>query len=195
MSRPIRYTIPTMTIPGQIRETVHHPLDDLSISFQDSVKSLSQIYLTYWRKLFCRWLFAAIKAIARGRPATIHVNVDRILMRTTTKTVEIDSESILQKVKLSQNELRQIFYGEVKHIACGSEEFHRLTGEVVKQYAQFHMPPVTFFQGRDVKYLGMSIVCVPWMKGLVLLPSLEDRPVPKPAFTDRGPSYLGMYSP
>lgn len=176
INQRVRYAVPLMSKPKWHTEDVCRPLDQLTVQFRTTAKTLGGIYLGYWQKLFCRWMFDLIKLLASGSQCRIAGDVSFAMDTTDYELVEIDSRSILEKIRLSNAEATRMCNEQIKHICCGRDEFSRIVREIHEKrlFSSFPMPPVEFYSGRQrITLYGMTITCVPWMEGLVLLPDLK----------------------
>lgn len=95
--------------------------------------------------------------------------------RTHYHTVNIDGESWCDLIAESQQRLRMIAGSEkCRHVIVGPKQFSQLSGEL---YNRFSFPVNMTLQertGGEMKVFGLTIHCIPWFDGMLLLPDLNE---------------------
>lgn len=96
------------------------------------------------------------------------------IRKESYRTVAIDSDSIIEAVRLNSNDIRRIWDLEAKFLLVGRDMAHQLFGEIESRH-NFAFP----IEGRfgfngQTKFLGLTVVVIPWMDGFCLAPSLKE---------------------
>lgn len=88
------------------------------------------------------------------------------------ESVVIDSGCLLERIKLSEHEIRKLCGKKAKYLLVGHDVARELWGEVgARSYLSVPMEAKFMVDGRFV-VAGFEVVTIPWMDGWVLVPEL-----------------------
>lgn len=95
------------------------------------------------------------------------------------RTIEIDTEKVLDAVRLSEREMYQVYSREARYLVIGRDLASRLFGEMnARQYFTTPLSGCMGFDGQTTVF-GLTLVVMPWIKGFCLLPELKEQTQPQ----------------
>lgn len=114
----------------------------------------------YWRGL--DWLLKKLGGTYRERIPESHPLVERT----------IDHGNIQRMIADSQHAMRLLWDKKATTLLVGRDEMTKLMRDAVDDPLMFHAE-VPLGYGADFRYMGLRVVCVPWLEGWALLPDLD----------------------
>lgn len=98
--------------------------------------------------------------------------LDRPVERLECKSVAVNGNTLIERAKFSQRDLRMIWAQEAKYIVVGHRTSRQLWGEC-DQFFQFAFNERMAFDGK-ARVIDLQVVVVPWLEdGILLLPELR----------------------
>lgn len=84
----------------------------------------------------------------------------------------LDTNEFMHKLRLGRRDIEGIFREDIKYIVVGRDEQYRLINKALDH--RFDFPVESHIAcGGETKICGLTVICVPWLNGIALLPELQ----------------------
>lgn len=125
----------------------------------------------YWdlSRLSGKWYFPALHWLLQKLGAVYR---ERVPGGVRTEEWAINHADIQATIRGSQSAVRALWDKQATTLLVGHDEMARLTPEAPTEYATFNTR-VPIGYGDKSRYMGLRVVCVPWLQGWALLPDLD----------------------
>ena len=113
-----------------------------------------------WLQKVAIWVLRKLGAHARERG----VSYERVV---------VDTGKFLDRLLQQREDVRRLLDRNPSTLLIGPEDYHELTGQLLS----YHISFISQYHYRDSSgtyVCGLKVHVVPWMKGMVVLPKLED---------------------
>ena len=92
----------------------------------------------------------------------------------TFHTAVIDDLDLLDRLRLSHDEVRRITHNKAKHVLIGQSLARELLDDLVARH-ELSCPVSWPIGGPDgMRWYGLTVHVVPWMDGFVIVPDLKE---------------------
>jgi len=114
----------------------------------------------YWRGL--DWLLKKLGAQYREHIPESYPIDERV----------IDHSGIQKMIATSQRAMRDLWDKRATTLIVGHDEMAKLMNDAPREYLSFYAE-VPLAYDANFRYVGLRVVCVPWLEGWALLPDLD----------------------
>jgi len=135
-------------------------VDFVTLDLHAGVKPVPDAYMfradrrAHWLQRVCLWMLNKLDA-------TAHVST------TEVRRVRLDGDKFMDRLYAQQRELFDQFGYDANTLLIGSEDYEELMGSPeVHQMMRFAAP-----YARGERLLDLDVRVVPWMRGMVVLPT------------------------
>lgn len=98
--------------------------------------------------------------------------------RTEYGQVQFEKGSIINAVVKSQYDIRRVFNGEAKYLIVGGDHYGLLMRERIGTSFSIY-DECRIGWGDEVRLCGMTVVYVPWVEGVAILPEINQVSKPR----------------
>ena len=135
-------------------------VDFVTLDLRESVKHIPDAYMfradcrVHWLQRACLWVLHKLDAAAQ-------------ISTTEVRRVRLDGDKFMDRLWAQKRELFGQFGRDATTLLIGSEDYEELMGSPeVHHLMRFAAP-----YGRDWQLFALDVRVVPWMRGMVVLPT------------------------
>jgi hypothetical protein len=101
-----------------------------------------------------------------------------VIKKPMFQTVEIDSTRILELVLKSKLNIKNLIGRDCRHVIIGPKQLHEIEREIDINPLSFGIREKVQYRGK-IELIGLTVHCIPWFDGVLLLPELEEKGPPE----------------